>query len=516
MRGGRGILVALVVLLLMPPALAQEEEPAEETIRAEVLEIRPGPDAAVMVGGRRYAGTIRVSGHSTGLAVVETVPLDRYLAGIQEVPFSWEPAALRAQAIAARTYLAWNLNRGRTDSGRRYDYDICATDACQVYAGLEPTLGEGGDRWLEAVTSTDSQILLYDGEPAVTYYSSTTGGRTRTVTDIWPDIDLPYLQAVDSPGEDSPFAEWSWRLPSRVMASLFEEAGLAGGRLGEVSTTTTEDGGGPWTVEVTSDAGTEIVDTWSLRGILNRAGPAVAPSLLPSLRGDGKRYPQSILSPTYTISTVRLPVPGPGVVTSYQIDGRGWGHLVGMSQYGAQAMAEEGASAAEILDHFYTGLDLVESPEFAPETVEVALVTESADLALEVTGPVSVSVDGRQVAADELASWQMTADSGAIEVRTPVGLGLPPRLHPGTIGFASGRLVLQPELTAAATVTWQLAVDDVPVASFGPEPVDAGFIPIPWPTHAETVSLTIEAHNAHGGQTITFEYPPDSGAAEDG
>ena len=510
--GARTALLLAILMLVPLGAVAQEDEPSpEETIRAEVLEIRPEEGSAVLVGERRYGGTIRVSGHTGGLAVVETVSLDGYLAGIQEVPFTWEPAALEAQAIAARTYQAWNLKRGRSEAGRRYDYDICATDACQVYAGLEPRLAAGGDRWLEAVRTTGSQILLYQGEPAVTYYSSTSGGRTRTVTDIWPDIDLPYLQAVVSPGEDSPFAEWSWRLPARVMQDLFEDVGLAGGRLHEVTTETTADGEGPWTVRVVSDTGTETIDTWQLRGSFNRAGPVVARGLMPSFRGDGRRYPQAILSPSYTISAIRLPVPGPGIVTTYQISGRGWGHLVGMSQYGAQAMAEAGHSASEILSHFYTGLEPTESPEFAPEVVEVALVTGSETLDIEVTGPVSVSVDGREVAADELGGWEMAADSGAITVKTPVGLGLPPRLRPGRIGLSRGRLVLRPELTAAATVTWTLEVDGQVAASFGPEPVDAGFLSVPLPTHAESVSLTIEATNAHGGQTVTVDFPSAEG-----
>ncbi|MGH8911588.1 MAG: hypothetical protein ACRDVD_03675, partial [Acidimicrobiia bacterium] len=108
-------------------------------------------------------------------------------------------------------------------------------------------------------------------------------------------------------------------------------------------------------------------------------------------------------------------------------------------------------------------------------------------------------------------SWEMAADSGAITVKTPVGLGLPPRLRPGRIGLSQGRLVLRPELTAAATVTWQLEVDGQVAASFGPEPVDAGFLSVPLPTHAETVRLTIEATNAHGGQTVTVDFPSPEG-----
>lgn len=510
----RGVRAAVGVLLVLPLAATAQTDSAdtvpdgEETVRAEALEIIPGEDAAVMVGGRRYGGTIRVTGHGTGLAVVETVGLDDYLSGIQEVPFTWEPAALEAQAIAARTYLAWNLNRGRTADGRRYDYDICATDACQVYAGLEPRLSEGGDRWLAAVRATDSQILLYDGEPAVTYYSSTSSGRTRTVSDVWPDIDHPYLQAVDSPGESSPFSQWSWWLPSRIMGPLMRALDLAEGQLRRITTTVRADGEGPWTVSIVSDGATEEVDTWQLRGLMNRLGGVVAPTLLPSRRDDGRRYPQVILSPSYTITSYHLPVPGPpGVVTTYRVEGGGWGHLVGMSQYGAQAMAEDGADAAEILAHYYSGLEPVESPQYVPESVDVVLAVGAADLDLEVTGPVTVAIDGQDVAAEELGSWTMQASAGSIEVTSPEGLGLPPRLRPGTIGLAGGRLVLRPELTAAASVEWELTVDGEVVASYGPEPVDAGLLTIPFPTHAETVSLTIEAINAHGGHSIAFTYP---------
>lgn len=506
-RVGWAVLAATSLFTFPLGSVAQESE--AETIRAEVLEVVPDEGSAVLVGGRRYGGSVRVSGHASGLAVVETVSLDDYLSGIQEVPFTWEPEALRAQAIAARTYLAWNLNRGRTDSGRRYDYDICATDACQVYAGLEPRLAESGDRWLEAVRSTDAQVLLFEGEPAVTYYSSTSGGRTRTVSDVWPDIDHPYLQAVDSPGEESPFAEWSWFLPSRVMGILMRAAGLGSGALGHITSEVTDDGTGPWTVSFVSDGGTETIDTWSLRNALNRVGSASAPALLPSRRDDGRRYPQTILSPSYTITTYRLPVFGPGIVSVYEVEGRGWGHLVGMSQYGAQAMAKAGAGAEEILSHFYTGLELVESHEYAPDSVDVVLAIGADALELDVTGPVTVSVDGQEVAAEELGSWEMTAASGSIEVTSPVGLGLSPRLRPGRFGLSGGRLVLRPELTTAALVQWTLIVDGQEVAGFGPERLDAGLLTIPLPIGAESGRLTIAATNSHGGHTVDFEF--DSG-----
>jgi stage II sporulation protein D len=500
------VVLAALLLVLPVPGSAQEEEPATpETVRANTLEIIPvDEEAAVVVDGRRYRGRVRVSGHGDGLAVVETVDLDSYLAGIQEVPFSWEPAALEAQVIAARTYLAWNLARGRTAGGIRYDYDICATDACQVYAGVEPRLAAGGERWLAAVQATEGEILLYDGEPAQTYYSSTSGGRTRTAGDVWPEVDLPYLVAVESPGEESPFVEWMWRLPQSHMQRVLDEAGLLEGDLVDISTTTTEDGEGPWEVTIESEGGSRTLTTWELRGELNGAGPRVLPQHLPGVRPDGPRYPQTILSPTYVLESIRLPllVPGaPPVLTIYQVDGRGWGHLIGMSQYGAQAMAEDGATATEILSHFYGGLEPQPAPEWVPETVEVVLDVGLPTFEVEVTGAVAVEVDGVEVAAEELGSWGLVADRGAIEVTSPVGLGLAPQLRPGGIALRGGRLVLQPELTSAAEVSWTVWVDGEAVVSSGPTATDAGFFTVPLPL-TPGAGIEIEAVNVHGSDRV--------------
>lgn len=497
----------MTLLVLAPhPAVSAQEQP--ETIRAEVVEVEPADEtAAVLVNGRRYRGKVRIRAHPGGLAVVEEVALDGYLSGIQEVPLSWEPAALEAQVIAARTYLAWTLARGRTASGRTYDYDICATDACQVYAGIEPLLADGGEKWREAVRATDAQILLFDGEPAQTYYSSTSGGRTRSVSDVWPDIDLPYLQGVESPGEDSPFAHWVWRLPQRQMQELLDVAGLVDGDLLHITSTVTEDGDGPWTVTFHSAGGRRTMDNWSLRGLLNRLGPSVQPVHLPAFRPDGPRYPQTILSPSFTMSTTRIPILAPGkppIVTIHEVDGRGWGHLVGMSQYGAQAMAENGATATEILRHYYSGLEPREAPEFVPSTVEVALALEVPEFDVEVAGPVNVSVDGNRVGAEELGSWAMVANRGGIELTTPTGLGLPPSVRPRDVQFLRGWMILRTEITAASDVSWEVRRGEERISAAPPEQMNAGFVRFVVPPGPD-VEVTIRATNAHGSDEAHLE-----------
>ena len=93
---------------------------ADDSVLGSSIEFVPGPGVVVEVDGRIYEGTLRVAIHDNGIAVTEKTSVDRYLLGIREVPFSWEAAALEAQVVAARTYLAWTLERRRSSKGRRY------------------------------------------------------------------------------------------------------------------------------------------------------------------------------------------------------------------------------------------------------------------------------------------------------------------------------------------------------------------------------------------------------------
>jgi hypothetical protein len=235
----------------------------------------------------------------------------------------------------------------------------------------------------------------------------------------------------------------------------------------------------------------------------------VVPERLPAQRPDGATYPQTILSPSYTIESQTVEVPGVPVdgFTVYVVEGAGWGHQVGMSQYGAQAMAQGGSGPADILAHYYGGLRPTDAPEAVPDQVEVALDTEGGEAVVEATGPVTVTIDGRDVATDELGTWSMVADGGSVEVSPPVGLGLPPDIRPGRIGFEGLRPVLRPEVTVASRVRWELLVDGDVAASFGPENVGAGPIEIPVPLGGGSVELILSASNRHGGDRVRVVLP---------
>jgi stage II sporulation protein D len=460
-------LTALICLLLVAgsPASAQEDD----TVGLyETIVLTPAEGTALSWNGRRYAGRLEVRSASDGLVVVERVEPEDYLLGIQEVPFSWHEEALKTQVVAARTYLAWTLSRGRVGSGATYGFDICATPACQVYGGLDQVEGSGGERWAAAVAATDEEVLLFNGAPAQALYSSTTGGRTRDVRDVFGGRGVSYLRAVESPDEPSPFVDWSFEIPRSVLEAVLREAERIDGRLLGATVRTTADGAGAWMVELNADGQTRSLTSWEFRGVMNRYGPPVAPELLPADRPDGKRYPQTVLSPTYTISKEwRYPEDfrsGFIVVEEiYTIAGHGWGHLVGMSQYGALAMAEAGSRYDEILAHYYGGLQPQPAGETLRDEIVVGLGWGEAEVALSADGPIALVADGEPVATGALGTWRFSARAHDVAVRPPEGFGLPPALRglePVVVSSVGSSVVVTGTLAAAAEV--RLVVFDGP------------------------------------------------------
>ncbi len=422
------VVAALAVALVLPatPAVSQEDPSAVY----DTVVIVPSDGTVLQWRDRRYAGTLVVRGASDGLVLTELVEPEEYLLGIQEVPFSWHLESLKAQAVAARTYLAWTLRRGRAGAGSTYGFDICATDQCQVYGGLDQVEGPGGEKWAEAVRSTEAELLLINGAPAQALYSSTSGGRTRSVEDVFGGNPISYLQAVPSPNEQSPFVDWEVRFDVFQLREILKAAGIIEGSFQDIRVIQTEDGAGPWLVDVEGSSNAQPT-TWEFRSAINRWASRLYPDRFPGPRPDGRTYPQTLLSPTFTIDLeIVFPSFEPDATwlgLEWVVRGNGWGHLVGMSQYGARAMADAGATYDEILSHFYTGLDPQVST-ILPDQIEVGLAWGSADLAISADGPFTVIGDGKPVAEEVLGSWAFATAGRRVAANPPEGIGLPPTL----------------------------------------------------------------------------------------
>ncbi len=338
---------------------------------------------------QRHTRPIAVRHDPGGLVLVERLSPEEYLLGLGEMPYSWHPAALRAQAVAGRTYLANVLANPPRGVMAEFGFDICGSALCQQYLGAgRAQVAEDGARWAAAVTATAGRILLYNGTPALAAYHSTAGATTRSNQDIWGGAAVPYLQAVEVPAQDSPFAVWSYELRLDQLLGILAEAGITfPGEVTAVSTVVTAPGGGPYRVRFQTTAGAIEVTAGRIQSALNTYGPSLYGWLLPAYRPDGRRYPQTVLSPTFTVRTM-----SDGFTV--RVRGEGWGHQLGMPQYGAQAMALAGESTATILNHFYTGLWPRPDPGFLSEEIEVGLAWDRSGVTLRAEYYVLRSPDG--------------------------------------------------------------------------------------------------------------------------
>jgi stage II sporulation protein D (peptidoglycan lytic transglycosylase) len=328
----------------------------------------------------RYPGMLSVKRADDGtLAITVTLPFERYLEGIAEVPPSWPKAALEAQAIAARSYAlattGWDGAQGETLAT-----PICGTSACQVYGGIPVPRVPDMRRWYQAVRRTAGEVLLYQGRPADTVYYSTSNGRTYGNEEVFGSDPLPYLRpVVERTDGASPTSHWHVRLPFGDLTRFLRAAGEWGpGRISRVRPRGAS-------VLVTGGGDPRALDLGTFRDAVNAWAPCFAPG----------RYPPGRLPVTIPSRWLKLS-PGKGAVV---VSGRGWGHGVGMVQWGAHGKARRGLSASEILAFYYGGLEPRRYPE--PGLIHVEVATGLTRLRIRPSGP-GATVDGSEVGPGEL------------------------------------------------------------------------------------------------------------------
>jgi stage II sporulation protein D len=359
--GPRLILAALVAgaLAVSAPAASAKsgnstrkptssKPPKAPALVADVARIEPLATAGsaaptvTLEGVGEYRGVVEVRRAGAGVGAVNEVSLDDYVAGISEVPSSWPAEVLRAQAIAARTYLLWTLGNGAAGSAAALGAQICATESCQVYSGVAKERAPNGAAWAAAVRDTAGQALLSGGSPILAKYSACNGGRSVSG-------GKPYLKVVDDPDDARcPLHRWG-------LTVSYDDLGRALGVPGTVKSVratpgdvtvdwTAADGGGRLTVPRTQ--------------FRAKVGAAVAPP------PDRSRTVPSIM---FTLRSDD----GGRVAT---LDGRGFGHAIGMSQWGAYGKALRGMKAGAILAAYYGGIQPATIPAAKlPATVRVAV-----------------------------------------------------------------------------------------------------------------------------------------------
>jgi SpoIID/LytB domain protein len=334
----------------------------------------------------RFTGVVEVGKDAGGrLFVINVLPFEDYLMGIAEVPRTWPMEALKAQVVAARSYALAHQARPGSE-GARLGYQICATTACQVYLGMGIGNGPYGTRWQKAVEQTAGQVLLHAGRPADTLYFSTSNGHTLGNEKVFGSSPLSYLRpVVERDDGGSPVSHWRTAIAYADVGRFLRAAGDWSSKR---VTSVTRKGD---RVVVRGGGASRSLSVTEFRSDINAWAHCLAPAIYPTVDSDG-RLPQTIPSKWFSTANVRKAV---------ALKGRGWGHGVGMVQWGAEGKATRGLTHRDILAYYYGGLLPQPYPE--PGEIRVGVAVGLKSVVIEGTG--DVVVEGKDVGP---GPWRVT------------------------------------------------------------------------------------------------------------
>jgi len=336
-RNGRDQIVRIAL------ATAAREGP-QLSVGSAPLVIRPeGNSPFVIWNGKRYRGELTVTATDSGMLVVNRLSMDDYLRGVVPLEIgnrtAAEFAAVQAQAVAARTYAYKHLNDVRA-------FDMYSTVQDQVYGGVDAEKPQADS----AIMTTRDIVVLYAGQPISTPYSSTCGGSTAAVSEVWyAQPDEPYLRPVSDkiPGTDhfycdpSPRFSWTQNFDGPGLRAVMEKylaaytnAPKAGaGRIIDIRELGKTPSGRVESLEIRTDSG-------SYR-----------------LRGNDTRFvlrdPKGAIMNSTNFSFTKEQ--NGGEISRLNITGRGYGHGIGMCQWGAIGRARAGQNYRTILETYYRG-----------------------------------------------------------------------------------------------------------------------------------------------------------------
>lgn len=278
--------------------------------RDQAFWVEPTSDGYIFINDAWYRGRVLVMPSGGKVTAVNWVDLEAYLYSVlgAEMPASWPQEALKAQAVAARSYALYRRDRRLSEP-----FDVGTTTAHQVYKGL----ASEAPSTIAAVNATRGQVLTHNGRVIEAVFHSSSGGHTENVEDVWQQ-PLPYLRSVPDFDQDAPVFRWS----ETFTASQFQQRVTGIGRLQAVATERVTPQGRVASMRLQGSQGTRTLTGTQLRQALGLRSTLFSVSI----QGDTIRF-----------------------------DGRGFGHGLGMSQWGARGLALQGYTYPQILGHYYQG-----------------------------------------------------------------------------------------------------------------------------------------------------------------
>lgn len=287
-------------------------------VRGEKVELK---DLQSAINGKKYFGGVRVNKTKGALTVINLIPVEEYLRGVvpEEMSISFQPEALKAQAVAARSFTLKNVGRHKEDG-----YDLCDNTHCQTYEGISST-SPATDK---AVLETRGEILYYNGAAAMTNFHTDSGGMTESNENVW-GAKIPYLQPVEELNKQT--QEWTVKLSN---TDFSERMGASFGSLHSITLSNL----------IIGRSAADRTDSGRVKFALVAGSKKTF-----KMTGNEMRKKFSLPSTLFNVK-----------VQSGEIifEGFGRGHGVGMSQYGANAYAQSGWKYDQILKHYYKGTEI--------------------------------------------------------------------------------------------------------------------------------------------------------------
>lgn len=374
----------LTSVRVIPFELAAIESPIEDPIGKPLIRsdrivggIRYDAQGGLLTfNGRVFRGTLEIHPDSAGdMIVVNEAPTREYIASVvgSEIPLTWHPEAHAAQAIAARTYLLTHLRPGI--------YQIEGDVRDQAYDGF----GKETEAMLRAVDKTKGVVVTFGGRPIEALYSANAGGVTEDSENVWGNR-VPYLRSVKSPwdnaADNSSWGQtsWEWKreLTAPQLSAFLRQRAFNVGDVTSIELTRVAPSGRVLQARVNGTGGSRLIGPDSTRYYFGLRSSLFTVERLAG--GDEEVVHYLDAARLRTLTELGAERVGTGyrvlsgaedqVVGLYEnsyvytlperfvFSGKGYGHGIGMSQWGMHGMARTGASAEQILKHYYTGVEL--------------------------------------------------------------------------------------------------------------------------------------------------------------
>lgn len=333
----------------------------------------------VNLGSRSYRGRIEIGRYGKNtLTAVNIVPLEEYLYGVvpSEMPSTWHIEALKAQAVCSRSYALMKAGYDGTSNAKK-GYKIVDTVSSQVYKGyLAESIAAN-----RAVDATKGEMVCYDNKVVSAYFFSTSGGSTEAAKDVWA-ADLPYLQSVSDFYEQNAGRQvWQQTYTLSAIRKALSEQGIAFDDVEDLRVLAYSDTYRAKALNIHGKKNTLTLQGTTIRTVLNlnstkfkivRKGDV--PDEVAVLGADGMttgRISTMYLASSEGISKasegpeqyivqsadnlINYPKTAPKGEDELLFAGMGYGHGVGLSQYGARGMAEAGYTYKDIIEYYFTG-----------------------------------------------------------------------------------------------------------------------------------------------------------------